>query len=92
MLRIWKADKGQALVFPILLELLRPLGSNHDNFGVTFHELRIVPAQLRQMSLAKWSEETAVEDQDHIFLAPKIGQADHFSVEIGERKIGGGSI
>jgi hypothetical protein len=41
------------------------------------------------MRLAKWSGETAIEDQNYIRLAFEIRQAGGFSLKIFQRKIGG---
>jgi len=37
---------------------------------------------------AKWSEKTAIEHQNNIFSAMKIGQLNRFAAEIFQHKIG----
>jgi hypothetical protein len=42
--------------------------------------------------LAERSDKSAVENQEHVRFALKIGQSDGFSLEIFERKIRSGGI
>jgi hypothetical protein len=42
-------------------------------------KLIIVLAQLRHMLLAEWSLESAVENQQHVFLAAQISQGENLA-------------
>jgi len=55
-------------------------------------ELLILLAQLRHVPLAEWSEETAIEYQQHVFPTEKISQRNPVAVEISQSECGRRSI
>jgi hypothetical protein len=58
------------------------LGANHDDRRIALHKLLVISTQLRHVLFAEWSGETAIENQDDVVLAAKIGKPHGFIVEI----------
>jgi hypothetical protein len=89
---VGQADEGQLVLFPVHEKCLGALGSNHNHFRVLRDKLVIVLAQLRHVPAAERSEESAVEDQQNVFVSAKIRETDLVSVEVSQCEIRGGCI
>lgn len=72
MIGVRQADKGNPLIFPILFEGRRLIGSNSQDFYPAALELSITVSQARQLRAAVWSHKAAQESQ-HDRLASKRG-------------------
>jgi hypothetical protein len=71
--RVGQADEGQIVFFPIGLKSPGVFRADHHNLRPPFDKFRIVLAQLRHVPLAERSGEGAVEDQQNVGFAAKIG-------------------
>lgn len=74
--RVGQANKGQGFFLPVGRKTFGIFGADHYNGNVARYKLVIVLAQLRHMLLAEWSDKGAVENQQHVFLAAQISQAE----------------
>jgi hypothetical protein len=75
-LRVGQAKKGQGFFLPVGCKTFGIFGADHYNGNVARYKLVIVLAQLRHMLLAEWPDKGAVENQQHVFLAAQISQAE----------------
>jgi len=80
--RVGQADERQVVLFPIGLKSLCVFRADHHHLRPPLDEFLIVLAQLRHVPLAEWSDKGAVEDQQHVGFAAKIGKTNAFSLEI----------
>ncbi len=89
---VGQADEGKLVLFPVHGKCLRPFGSNHNHFRLLRDKLIIVPTQLRHVPAAERSEESAIEDQQNVFVSAKIREADFVTAEVGQCEIGSGCV
>ena len=75
MFRVWKSDEGKSIFLPVLGESRPALWTHHQYHGFPLLKLIKVPAQLRHVRAAVWSQEASVEDQQDI-PATKIRKPD----------------
>ncbi len=86
-LRIGQTDEGQVVLFPISLKSLCIFRADDHHLRPPFDEFLIVLAQLRHVPLAERSGKGAVEDQQYVGFAAKIGEANGLSLEIRQSEI-----
>ncbi len=72
MRRVGQSHKGELFPVPVSADGGGILRTNHHNLRVSLDELLVILAQLRQMRAAVGSHQTAVENQHHVLLSPKI--------------------
>jgi len=89
---VGQANKGQVMLLPIGLKGFGIFWPDHNYLRLPFDEFWVILAQLRHMPLAEWSDKGAVENQQHVRFTMKIGQANGFTLEILQGKIGGGGV
>lgn len=85
---IGQADERQIPFTPVILELTGPFGTHGDYHRIPSFELRIIPAQLRQMPPAKRSGEAPVQHEYHAPIAAKLRKANGITSKILQGKIG----
>ena len=69
---VGQTDEGQFVFLPIAGKSAGIFGTEYQNLGILFYEFIVILAQLRHMPLAERSEETAIENQQHILFVLKI--------------------
>ena len=89
---IRQADEGQIMLPPVSRKGSGIFGTQHNHLSLAFNKFLVILTQLRHMLLAKWSSETAVEYQQHMHAAAKIGQVNQLTLEIGQAEIWSRSI
>jgi hypothetical protein len=90
--RVRQANEGQVMLLPISCKGFGVFRANNDHLSLTFDEVLIVLAQLRHVPLAEWSGKAAVENQQHVRFAAKIGQANRLTLEILQSEIWGRGV
>ncbi len=63
-----------------------------DHLGLPLDEFLVILAQLRHVPAAEWSNEAAVEHEQDMRCAAKIGQAKWLALIIGQGEVRGGGI
>jgi hypothetical protein len=74
-------------VLPVTAISIRAIGADGEDFRVTRGEGRNIVAQAREMGAAVWSQKSAQENQDNVFLRVELRQPDNFAVKIGKLEI-----
>ena len=76
----------------VVHKFLGILGSDDQNNHISFDELLVILAQLRQVRAAKRSLEAPVQDQQDVFLTLELGKPNLFSHVVPKAKIGRGCL
>lgn len=85
---IGQTNKRQVVLAPVGGEGQSIFRPNHDDLSLATLKFLVVMAQLHHMLLAERSEKAPVENEQHIRLPAKIGQADQLIPEVLQGKIG----
>lgn len=72
MFRVGQPDKRQRFLRPIFLKRFRILWTNHNDCCLQVKKAVIILTQLRQMPAAEWSNEAAIEHNQHMLTGGKI--------------------
>ncbi len=77
---VGQANVGQIFRLPITTVSIGSVGADGEDFRVTRGKGRIIFAQAREMGAAMRSHKAAQEDQNDVFLAFELAQADDVPV------------
>jgi hypothetical protein len=88
MFGIGQAGKWQFFPGPVIPEGLGFFRTGDKDLGIQLYVSIVIPAQLRHVRAAEWSEKPPVENHEDVFPARVVGKRDRIAIKIVQSEIG----